>query len=459
VLLEFKLGGTFSMGRRDFQSTVADTLPRIIQENAKTGVGSIRFFKKDKKTAGKLYLRGGAIYAIELSTYTPNIVNRIATNEYISENAREQVLDKFKDNPADLSVINYVLTGQLFPEKPLLGYIKDYFLDAFDELYTWDAVNVEWRMNDEPSPLIPTVPNVSPEDLIEKTLLRRKFLEDSVAQEWNSAPKDMGELGFRRNYNLEDQDYSVSLILSIADGKWSISAAAKYLGMSRFNLKKLVFELWVDGVVDILHPSGLIITNRTPADIKNSSQKPSASMISKSPEAPNTEFAPTNVENSPIPESSPIEITVDATPEKESLPVQNQPPQFIPNSSLPAPAPVFTAPAPFVSSNPPVAPAPVGGGAAYTPNVDGNRSTRISQLAQQLRQELSDLDSAIATETTQRQSMDAAFSALQTERNAFVEQINSVDGRILLARQEMAEKEAEIKRLHEERDGITSLLK
>lgn len=443
------------MGRRDFQSTVVDTLPKIIQENAKTGVGSIRFFKKDKKTVGKLYLRGGAIYAIELSTYNPSVVNRIATNEYISESAREQVLDKFKDDATDFNVVNFVLTRQLFPEKPLLGYIKDYFLDAFDDLYTWDEVNVEWRTNDTPSPLVPTVPNVSPEDLIEKTLLRRSFLENNVAQEWNTAPRDIGDLGFRKNYDLENQDYSIALILSIADASWTISDAATYLGMSHFNFKKLVFELWLEGVVDMLHPSGLIITNRSPLDIQAPTTKTPVVSVSETLESQNNIFDESSFDalKSPlVPESTPIEVIVEQEPPKEEPIVPNQPPQFI----TPATSTQVTEVTPLPVS----APAPVINETAYTSSGNSSeRTSRISHLALQLRQEISELDLAIASEIAQRQGMDSHFAALQTERNDLIEKINSTDSRILVARQDMAERETEIKRLTEERDSITSLLK
>ena len=443
------------MGRRDFQSTVVDTLPKIIQENAKTGVGSIRFFKKDKKTVGKLYLRGGAIYAIELSTYNPSVVNRIATNEYISESAREQVLDKFKDDATDFNVVNFVLTRQLFPEKPLLGYIKDYFLDAFDDLYTWDEVNVEWRTNDTPSPLVPTVPNVSPEDLIEKTLLRRSFLENNVAQEWNTAPRDIGDLGFRKNYDLENQDYSIALILSIADASWTISDAATYLGMSHFNFKKLVFELWLEGVVDMLHPSGLIITNRSPLDVQAPPTKTPVVSVSETLESQNNIFDESSFDalKSPlVPESTPIEVIVEQESPKEEPIVQNQPPQFI----TPATSTQVTEVTPLPVS----APAPVINETAYTSSGNSSeRTSRISHLALQLRQEISELDLAIASEIAQRQGMDSHFAALQTERNDLIEKINSTDSRILVARQDMAERETEIKRLNEERDSITSLLK
>ena len=443
------------MGRRDFQSTVVDTLPKIIQENAKTGVGSIRFFKKDKKTVGKLYLRGGAIYAIELSTYNPSVVNRIATNEYISESAREQVLDKFKDDATDFNVVNFVLTRQLFPEKPLLGYIKDYFLDAFDDLYTWDEVNVEWRTNDTPSPLVPTVPNVSPEDLIEKTLLRRSFLENNVAQEWNTAPRDIGDLGFRKNYDLENQDYSIALILSIADASWTISDAATYLGMSHFNFKKLVFELWLEGVVDMLHPSGLIITNRSPLDVQAPPTKTPVVSVSETLESQNNIFDESSFDalKSPlVPESTPIEVIVEQESPKEEPIVQNQPPQFI----TPATSTQVTEVTPLPVS----APAPVINETAYTSSGNSSeRTSRISHLALQLKQEISELDLAIASEIAQRQGMDSHFAALQTERNDLIEKINSTDSRILVARQDMAERETEIKRLNEERDSITSLLK
>lgn len=446
------------MGRRDFQSTVVDALPKVIEQEAKNSIGSIKFSRKDKKTIGKLYVRGGLIYAIELNNYTPNVVNRIATNEYVSDSARQQILDRFGKDPKNFDVVKFVLTAQLFPEKPLMGYIKDYFLDAFDELYSWDEVNVEWRLNDEPS--IPTVPNVSPDDLLEKARLRREYLETKISPEWNSTPKAMEDLGFRKNYDYDNQDYTTALLLNVADGKWTVGTAAHYLGMSFFNVKKHLFELWQEGVIDILHPSGLTITNRSPDDIRKNSSNMKVKSDSKPKSVPELEEMPDEAisasSSQPAPLYQPQQTAkpfIPQTVQKETI-VTNTPPQFsvasapsVNSGGLTTTPPVNSAPA-SQQPAPPSVPAPSGASA----------SSRISQLAQQLKAEVSTLDATIANEQANREQLNAYAQSLRTEKQALLAKLAEMDSRIQMADNDVAQKDAEIKQLHASKAEITSLL-
>jgi hypothetical protein len=435
------------MGRKDFQNTVADILPVIIENEAKTGIGALHFYKKDKKTRGKLYFRGGAIYAIELSTYTPNIVNRIVTNEFIKETAREQILSRFGATSTSWAVVPFALTGQLFPERPLLGYIKDYFLDAFDELYSWEAVNAEFKTNEEPS--IPSVPNVNPMDLIEKAKMRRSYLETRVATTWNSTLSQIDSLVFRRNTNqYDDGSYTSALLLSVADGKRTIREATEYLGMSRFNVKKDLFGLWEAGVVDIVHPSGLIITNRSPEDIQNRSRPAQAPRP-----ATTSQVAPT-----PQPQvaQAPVDLAVQPQP---SVPVA---PATAPvDTQTPVAAPVETvAPAVAPDATPPVAPqtpatpeAPLLAAASTA-----NPGSRIATLAQQLREALAATDQAIQTQKDQRDNLLKYRETLESELKSLQEKVQMVTKRLEDANSDLSTVEGQLAELEQERAATMGFL-
>lgn len=480
------------MGRRDFQSTVADSLPRILQEQAKNGVGSIKFSKKDKKSIGKLYLRGGSIYAIELSTYNPNIVNRIATNEYISEPNREQLLNKFQDDIANLACINYVLTYQIFPEKPLMTYIKDYFLDAFDILYAWEDVNVEWRTNDEPPATVPTVPNANPVELIEKLNKRKAFLVEEISKSWNISLEDIGTLVFRRNFDdYNDPDYITSVILSLAEGQWTIDGVTEYLGLSNFNTKILVYELWKSGLVDIIVPNGSVITNRasekpqtlvevqpeTRTDMKElvNSGSNEALVVTEKPVTKASLFTETKYEAEEDHELIHEINELEEVPVKnafaesfyvkpETLPAVVKAEDIIPITELvvtPVVIPVIVEPVvtPTVTVTPiiPIAVTPeikkVRQVTAPLPLISNNKeidatpknpikenkmpeatpstgSSRLRAIAEQLKAELKDLVSNIETIKLTKSNKEKEVNSLTTERLALVEQLKSIDSKL-----------------------------
>lgn len=479
------------MGRRDFQSTVADSLPRILQEQAKNGVGSIKFSKKDKKSVGKLYLRGGSIYAIELSTYNPNIVNRIATNEYISEPNRDQLLNKFKDDITNLEAINYVLTYQIFPEKPLMTYIKDYFLDAFDILYTWEEVNAEWRTNDEPPVSIPTVPNASPAELIDKLHKRKAFLTDEVANSWNTRLEEIGNLNFRRNFDdYNDPDYITSVILSLAEGEWTIGGVIEYLGLSNFNTRVIIYDLWKNGLLDIVTPSGTVITNKAtdepetipvlelPAEetLISTQETPKKASLFTEPKAADSlpveiiaEVEPEPVLISTpepvqetevffaeaeviepeiiIPEQAPVEETViiepvlvkepeiivaELIPEPEPEPVQ------VPKSVI---APVS------LKNVSPTTQEPQTKDIQMSETGPSTISSRLRLIAEQLKAELKELHSQIEGTRLNKASKESYITSLSAERASLVEKLKTIDSKLSQENRELAETSTELDQL------------
>jgi hypothetical protein len=424
------------MGRRDFQSTVADTLPRLNEDLVKKGIGSIQFTKRDKKTIGKLYFRNGFIYAIELSTYLPNIVNRIATNEYIVENNRTQILEKYKNNLSDVSSVKYVLARQLLPEVVLITYIKDYFLDSFDELYQWTEVNVEWRSNDEPS--VPTVPNIALDDIVEKLKKRREYLENVVAAQWNVSVEEIDSLRFKSlEDHEEDTDYMKRVLITVANGEWTIGGVAEYLGLSRFNAKLLVFELWKDKTVEVIDSTGKIVepkVEKVPR-ITSTSSFPQIAVEAKQEEIEEQEEVdleetlPNPLENSEL-VAEPDEIIIETNQElltsEQKTSIETISEDMEQNNPTPVSTPKTT-------------------------------TSRISQIAQQFAQELTKLKSLIQSVEAHKRSIETNIKDLQVERKTLIESINALDDKVKNHRALLDSKTEELANLQNEYDESIQL--
>jgi hypothetical protein len=447
------------MGRRDFQSTVADALPRVIKEQAKSGVGSIKFTKKDKKTIGKIYLRAGAIYGIELTTYEPSIVNRIITNEYISDKNREQVLNKYQNNLKDISVIEFVLKYQIFPEKPLMSYIKDYFFDAFDELYKWEEVNAEWRPNEEPSAKVLKVPNASPEDVIEKLKLRESYLRENISQEWSIHPRDLDEVRYTKNFDYEDPDYTNYLLLAIPEeNQLTIGQVSDYYGLSRFNTKIALFKLWQSGAIDVFHPSGLRYTNRSEEEVQKAQQEArKGNQRSSLPvetevnepisvdepiiEVPTMEeFKSEDIVPEPITEVYEVELTP-PTYERETT---TEPPAF--SEVNPESYPKLETVKHTIEDKEMSDPAPT------------TAASRLRLIAEQLKKELNGLKQSISDAEQLVTGKEQYVRTLHAERTVLVNRLKELDARITEETSAITQAKQEVTRLQAEYDDSVQLL-
>ena len=268
------------MARRDFLPSVSDGLKTAIKDHVKSGFGSLRLTRKDKKTFARLFFKDGLIYGIEVSTYKPNIVTRIVTNEFISEANRTQVLNKFEKTLNDFSVVKFVVDYQLFPERPLATYIKDYFFDAFDEVFQWEDVSVEWKANDKLTGGGLTVAPTEPNDIIRRLEEREAILNNKLANAWAVHPRDFHSLPFVKNFEYNDPDYTKQMLLSLPENaSLTIGAVAEYFGLPYFNTEIDIFDLWQAGAVDILHPRGMQFSNRSEQEIRESREnKPTSSV-------------------------------------------------------------------------------------------------------------------------------------------------------------------------------------
>lgn len=467
------------MGRRDFQSTVADALPRIIQDQAKNSIGSIKFTRKDKKTIGKVYLRAGAIYAVELNNYSPNIVSRIVTNEFISESNRNQIIAKFSNDLTNTGVVDFVLKYQLFPEKPLTTYIKDYFFDALDELVSWTEVNAEWRSNEEPPANVLRVSNANPKEVLEVLVKRKKHLENIISPQWSTHPRDINELTYTINDEYKDSegnliyeepDYTkLSLITIALEQDLTIGYAASYLGLSRFNTKVAIYNLWEAGVVDIIHPTALRYSNRTEEDIKKANTvRTSPSNISAPPasqsslpsiekETPEpileqeySNVQPSKIDETPVNSVSPV-IYDEA--EEHNLGEEYENDYSLPEEFTSVLEPIEETQYPELSSVQTTIKEQ-----QMTDTTHTSASSRLREMVQQIKQELAALEVAIDNAKKVVEGKQAYVKTLHDERTMFVNKLQDLDNRIKQENSSIESAKTELDRLTKEYQESKNLL-
>lgn len=468
------------MGRRDFQSTVADALPRIIQDQAKNSIGSIKFTRKDKKTIGKVYLRAGAIYAVELNNYSPNIVSRIVTNEFISESNRNQIIAKFSNDLTNTGVVDFVLKYQLFPEKPLTTYIKDYFFDALDELVSWTEVNAEWRSNEEPPANVLRVSNANPKEVLEVLVKRKKHLENIISPQWSTHPRDINELTYTINDEYKDSegnlvyeepDYTkLSLITIALEQDLTIGYAASYLGLSRFNTKVAIYNLWEAGVVDIIHPTALRYSNRTEEDIKKANtvrtspsniSAPPASQsslpsIQKETHEPILEQEYSNVQSSKIdekPVNSISPVIYDKAEEPNLGEEYSENDYSLPEEFTSVLEPIEETQYPELSSVQTTIKEQ-----QMTDTTHTSASSRLREMVQQIKQELAALEVAIDNAKKVVEGKQAYVKTLHDERTMFVNKLQDLDNRIKQENSSIESAKTELDRLTKEYQESKNLL-
>lgn len=470
-----------SMGRRDFQSTVADALPRIIQDQAKNSIGSIKFTRKDKKTIGKVYLRAGAIYAIETNNYSPNIVSRIVTNEFISESNRDQIIAKFAKDLTNTAVVDFALKYQLFPEKPLTTYIKDYFFDAFDELVSWTEVNAEWRSNEEAPNNVLRVSNANPKEVLEVLVKRKKHLENVISPQWSTHPRDIDSLTYTINEEYKDSegnlvyeepDYTkLSLITIALEQNLTIGYAASYLGLSRFNTRVAIYNLWEAGVVDIIHPTTLRYSNRTEEDIKRATTvRTSASNVTPDP-APVISTTEPQVEET-VSYGNEEDYASTQTSPVEELQIIEQPSvnydeteENIPNREYQVND--YSLPEELNASADPIE------GTQYpelssvqttikehqmTESTHTSGSSRLREMVQQIKQELAALEVAIENAKKVVEGRQAYVKTLHDERTMFVNKLQDLDNKIKQENSSIESAKTELEKLTQEYQESKSLL-
>lgn len=327
------------MGRHDFQTSVKQAIVNMLADpevQSRTGVA--KFTQSDKRTQGKLFFRRGKAYAIELTNYPVGVLRRILSSEYISEEHKEQIVNHFKDMQDSPLITDYVLTYQMIPERPLTTFVKDYFLGAFDELISWEAVNAEWRDGEETDNF--TVPFVEPSKLIELADNRKKFLE-KIAQEFTVSAETVSNLKFRvvKTPTTEVDQTGLNL-LPLGNGESTVIEASRQLGLSLFLAIKSLFSLWEEEVLEMIYDNEFPIRHQIHEAVKEEDGDSIPLVLEESESI----SADADLE-------APEEVKLGLQEETDELPLEPQKEDEEVNISRPSLPVVVTASTPMVSAS------------------------------------------------------------------------------------------------------------
>jgi len=239
------------MGRNDFKNSVLDSLNELLSDpEIGSGTGAIQFTRQDKKTQGKLYLKQGKAYAINITNYETGLLRRILTSGLVNEEHSNQILSKFATDQENPLVVDYVLTYQMMPEQPLTGFIKDYFLGAFDELSSWTNVNVSWKANEDTEDF--NVPFVEPSKLLTLAANRKAYLE-GIANSFTLEESKINDLKFKFIGTTAGENIIEKNLISSGAGEFTVSDAARQFGLSPFIVKQALFGLWSKQEVEMIY--------------------------------------------------------------------------------------------------------------------------------------------------------------------------------------------------------------
>jgi hypothetical protein len=253
------------MGRNDFKNSVQQSLTNMLADSeVGSGTGVAKFIRSDKKTIGKLYLKQGKAYAIEVTNYPIGLLRRVLSSEFIAAEHREQILNRFQKEQSSPEIIDYLLTYQLMPERELTNFVKDQFLGAVDELFSWENVNAEWRNGEETEAF--TVPFVEPSKLQELANNRRIFLEN-VAEAFGLDVEKLNNLKFKQIAEptaANDLPQAAPNLLSIGKGEFEVREAATQFGLSMFLAKQALYKLWSEEIIEMIYNNEFPIRHVTP---------------------------------------------------------------------------------------------------------------------------------------------------------------------------------------------------
>lgn len=242
------------IGVQTYSSNVADVLPKLFEEKAKNSTGAIVFTRKDENQ-GRIFFRNGLVYGADSTTCHPSIVYRIAYHPSVSEENRKKILGVYGSAPKEYRVLDYVTVKSLIPQRLIMVFLKEYFLDTVAEMFTWQNVEAVWRENEEP--VLPTIPNTMPSDLLDKVQKYHTLLL-KLSEVWETTPDGLYHLSFYANPDVKDvnedslnSNNEVSVFNKSKEGSHTVMEAIDSLGLSIAVFFKSLYNLWVSNYVVI----------------------------------------------------------------------------------------------------------------------------------------------------------------------------------------------------------------
>lgn len=232
------------MARYNPTITVKEALGTYMNNPAfQEATGKLVINSSTSKRNGAVFLYKGKVYAIQVKGYSGRLFTRVVNSGLLPEEAVYEVQRKYgrdQDNPA---IIDYAAQKMLITAEQAGEFIREYSLGAWDDLFSWVGVKIEWRNGATTDTTTFSTRPVSLEKLVDLGERRAKFLEE-IAGAYTVSVDDLPTLTYRKidpNYTARGLEGDV---LAYASGEYTVSDLVRLTGVPAFNLAVTVYELW-----------------------------------------------------------------------------------------------------------------------------------------------------------------------------------------------------------------------
>lgn len=242
-------------GKTDYTASVREALKQMLADTEVTSsVGAAKFTRSDKKTVGHVYLREGKVYAVDISSYTPNIMTRLVQNGYLNEEAVAKISRHFgKGKENDPRLPEFCLDRHLVPEKAMATIQQDFFLEAFSYILSWTDVHADWRQGEVTD--FYKIDRFELQKVIDLTDTREVFL-DKVSKDFGVDKENFDKITFRKITEPELDEETPLIyhqLLSVANGEWDVRSTVNNFGLTYFRTVQSIHDLWTEKYINLFY--------------------------------------------------------------------------------------------------------------------------------------------------------------------------------------------------------------
>jgi len=254
------------MARYDPNTSVREALATFVDNPLYTeATGAIRINSMDRKRFGILYLYRGKVYAVQVKGYPLRFYTRLLASGLSEENTQELTRKYGRDNE-NTDIIDYAMKKMMIDADEAWTFVREHTMSAWDDLFAWHGVKVEWKDGMQTEVLTFRNHPVSLEKLIELGENRASYLEE-IADRYTVKPEDLADLKYRMADHDPVKPGLEQILQAYGNGDYAVSDLVRLTGMPPFNLVGAVYALWLQNRVAVWY-EGFPITHQNVEEMR-----------------------------------------------------------------------------------------------------------------------------------------------------------------------------------------------
>ena len=205
--------------------------------------GKLVINSSTSKRTGALFLYRGKVYSIQVKGYSARLFTRLVNSGLLDDDQIAELQRKYgrdQDNPI---IIDYAAQKMMITAEQAGEFIREYSLGAWDDLFSWIGVKVEWKNGLATENTTFSNRPVALERLVDLGEKRAKYL-DEIASGYTVNREDLNILRFQRIDDAYNPGGLEGDVMAYATGEYNAFDLARVTGVPVFNLVSTIYQLW-----------------------------------------------------------------------------------------------------------------------------------------------------------------------------------------------------------------------